>query len=337
MAFRKAHLKNTVDLPVSQVLTNSEEAYKAFIDGIIESTRTGSGALEKLTNAADKDPTFAWANYMVSMFHHRYQRSEAKAKEYASRAMKHRSRLPDIFEINVRILKYKVNGENEKALKLTEMLVELHPGNESYLNNLISEYFEQNQYEKLIKKIEEKRKITGKPNANWQLEIIAYQRMGELKKAEKLAEKLIKENPNNTQALGILGKVYLSSQDWEEAREIYEKLSLLIPDFRYIDSVWKHIDFMENGGEEIDFDDLYEEFVGQYWIENFANFEVDIVAEEELLYIYPPSQSKMQLFATSELGFGTLQGFGTHFRRDSTGQISFMMMKERRRRSLSGG
>ena len=324
----ESHLKNTIDLPISQFLTNSEEAYEDFINGIIESTRTGSQALEQLTVAADKDPTFAWANYMVSMFHHRYQRSEAKAKKYAATAMKHRSRLPDIFEIDVRILNYKVNGDEEKVLKLTEMLVELNPGNDSYFNNLITEYFAQNKYEKLIDAVEKQRKVTGKKNANWLREIIAYLRLGEFNKAEKLAKKMVEKEPDNAQALSILGNIYLSDHEWEEARSTYEKFSLLIPDYPYIDSIWNHIDFMENGGEDLDFEELYQEFVGQYWIENFANFEIDIIAEEGLLYIYPPSQSKMQLFASSEFNYSTFQGFGTYFKRDSSGKISYMMMKE---------
>ncbi|MCB0839187.1 MAG: hypothetical protein KDD99_21090, partial [Bacteroidetes bacterium] len=307
------HLAGTIDLPVAQFLTESEEAYKVFIGGMYGKGNYSTLALEAYTKATEIDPTFAWASYMVSMFHHRFQRSDRKAKIFIDQAMAHRSRLPDIFEIDVRILNYKVKGEDGKALELTEALTQLNPGNTIYLNDLTNEYFDQDEYEKLLETIKKQRKVTGKTTLHQEREIIAFLRIGEVNKAKKIAEKMVEESPEDIKALYRLGIVQLADEEWEEARRIFEKINLFAPEEKHIDKVFEHISFMEDSADLVDFPDLYQKFVGRYWVEEFANFQIDMIDINGFLFAYPTSQSKMAMYALSPYKYSTFQGFDIEF------------------------
>ena len=322
------HLAGTIDLPVAQFLTESEEAYKVFIGGMYGKGNYSTLALEAYTKATEIDPTFAWASYMVSMFHHRFQRSDRKAKIFIDQAMAHRSRLPDIFEIDVRILNYKVKGEDGKALELTEALTQLNPGNTIYLNDLTNEYFDQDEYEKLLETIKKQRKVTGKTTLHQEREIIAFLRIGEVNKAKKIAEKMVEESPEDIKALYRLGIVQLADEEWEEARRIFEKINLFAPEEKHIDKVFEHISFMEDSADLVDFPDLYQKFVGRYWVEEFANFQIDMIDINGFLFAYPTSQSKMAMYALSPYKYSTFQGFDIEFIPDEEGNVVKARMYE---------
>ncbi|MEZ4850571.1 MAG: hypothetical protein R3B93_18545 [Bacteroidia bacterium] len=129
-------------------------------------------------------------------------------------------------------------------------------------------------------------------------------------------------------ALYRLGIVQLADEEWEEARHIFEKINLFAPEEKHIDKVFEHISFMEDSADLVDFPDLYQKFVGRYWVEEFANFQIDMIDINGFLFAYPTSQSKMAMYALSPYKYSTFQGFDIEFIPDEEGNVVKARMYE---------
>lgn len=317
------HLQKVKDLPISQMLTKSLPAYKLFSSALTDrSTGTNFFPFEKLEKVIETDSTFAWAAYTISKYHHQFQRSELTAKSQIKRAMRHRNRLPDIFEAEIRMLQYRIDGEPEKALELSKMLAKLNPAKPTFLMGLASDYFNNDQYDKTIETLQtlkENQALDSDPYTFISLELKAFIRNKELPKALKLAQQYVKDNPENNGAKTQLGLVYLAAQDWEKAKTIFEQQAILNPEYKNFERYLTHIQFMTDSTLNTQ---LFDQLVGEYWIENFSNFQFNIERVEDDLYVKIKNQQKSKLYPMSSLSYFTEHSFSMKFVLDSLGKVS---------------
>lgn len=319
----ESHLAKVQDLPVSQILTQSLPAYKLFSSAISDrSTGVNFFPFVKLQDALKEDSTFAWAAYTISNYHHFFQRSTIAAKQNIRQAMRHRKRLPDIFEIEIRQLQYKIDGEPEKALELGETLANLNPGKSSFRIGLIADYFTNDQCDKALENLEALRQSRALEDDSYQfvnLEIACLIRNQELDKALDLSQRHLKDNPENKTAKSLLGVVYLNRKEWDKAKSLFEQMAILNPEAKNFERYLKHIEFMEDSVFD---NQIYDNLVGEYWIENYANFKFNLFKEGEALFVKVKNQPSGRLYPMSSMNYFTDYNFSLKFVKDSLGNVS---------------
>lgn len=129
------------DLPFQEHTTANLTAYKYYIFGQFpREDFSPNGVEENYYKALELDSTFALASYRAAWECHFYQKSKIDAKNYIRHASRHRQRLPEYRENQIRVLNYSILGENEMAIALSEMQYELQPYNIELLLTLIDVY-----------------------------------------------------------------------------------------------------------------------------------------------------------------------------------------------------
>ncbi|MEM6630299.1 MAG: adenylate/guanylate cyclase domain-containing protein [Bacteroidota bacterium] len=315
----EAHLQEVKDLPLDQYLTSNLKTYESFCKALLISKQNRNLGFKALSEVLEQDSTFAWAHYLLGRNHHLYQRSVLRANYHIDQAMRYRSRMPGIFEADIRRMNYRIKGEPEKALKLTEMMAQLYPRNSIYQFDLIGEYMLQNHYEAALEKIRNYQKIFGEPFAEADKEASCLIFLNREQEGIRRAEEFMKANPNIPQVHFSLGEFQINLGNWEKARESYDKMALLAPDNYVIPLMLSHVDFMQDSSHLVN-EALYQEFDGWYRTP-FSKFEVQILEQNGKLYSQVKNQSRTSLYPLSTHQYISPWGLGFQFVANELGYI----------------
>jgi len=219
------------DLPFREHMTNDSEAYRSFIHGLYYE-ELSANTFRSLNHAVEQDSTFALAAYYYAWFSHFWQSSKVSALKYINHAMRHRQRLPEHQDINTRILYYRISGEAEKAITLSEMQHELQPYNAELLNALIDVYRENfliNKEHDALKKLNQlKPQARDLPN---QIDLTnSYLKINRINEGLKYIENILEKHPENPDYLMAKGQFHLHNNDLDKAEEAFQKAILLFPE-----------------------------------------------------------------------------------------------------------
>jgi len=237
LGISKKVLNSFPDLPVDEQLTRNLDALRHFETGESINQAWGLGYYPIAGNrrvswrrAVELDSTFALASWRHAYDTYVYHSSRESARKYINLAMRHCSRLSEVSELQVRTLYYLIHGENEKAIALAEMQCDLQPSNINLLEELISIY----QRNFKIQKVESATVLLNKlvPNLpDYQIQLArSYLFTGKFKKGIRVLRKLLRDNPENTDALLQMGQLYLHENDLEAAEKAFQKAILLSPE-----------------------------------------------------------------------------------------------------------
>ncbi|MEL6845356.1 MAG: hypothetical protein AAFP02_19285, partial [Bacteroidota bacterium] len=332
----EAELRTARDLPMRQILTNSIPAYRTLCqsyEGYLKQDYSKIGLYEK--QAVGMDSSFAWAALMTATTAYSFLQSDEMAKKYIDLAMKHRKRLPEVFDAKVRQLNYRIADEPEKALELSKLLVELHPGNFSYRQNLINDYYSQDQFGAVMEQIEILQSLREDPCELFYLEGNTLLRMGEIKKGIERTLSCQRSYPNNASLAQTLGELYLADEQYEKARQSFQRAELLESSYLDWDKLEPHLSYMQDSIDRKDLPDLYENLVARYYHNRSTLFYFDVNTNGQLLFINGPRQQKYPYYPVGGNRFVATTGHEATFYFDESGKPSSVDAKEPSGRSYT--
>lgn len=322
------HISNIIDIPAGQYLTSSGEAYQRFCEAMILRNNGNFFPFGILEEVIKIDSTFAWANYYKATLHHYFQRGKQEGIKSISQAMRHRKRLPQTFEIQIQKLDYEIRGEPEKALQLSEVLTEMNPGNYVFWQNYIREAYNKSEYRKTIEAIEAYREITGDHQHHLFVEASCRFVIGEYDRALKNVKEYARESGNSEQGLLLEGQIYLAKKDYKTAESTFEKLSLLVPESKNSEAFIRHIHFMTDSAEKYRTPEWYDQFVGNYMVENFAEFKLVLKRDKDQLWFKAVNQKFSLIYPVSRYHYITTFPFELEWIPNENGVIDRMRAKE---------
>ena len=124
----KQHIEETKDLPVVDLLTESEDALKSYRNGLQTLTvqRDFNGAAAHFQEATQIDPTFALSHlyhYIVML----QQGQMQPALQSLGKAQQHNYRLSEQLKYLVKVAQLNLSGNQEQALEATKQWASLFP------------------------------------------------------------------------------------------------------------------------------------------------------------------------------------------------------------------
>ncbi len=323
------HLRDFVDLPLTAMLTSSPLAYQKFSEGVIGLISQDLAFFTRFEEAIALDSTFSWASYSYARTLYFYQRSEEVQKKFIDKAMRTSDRLPDMFEMMVKQLHYRINDMPEKALELSQLMVEIDPDKASNWTSLISESFLQEDFELCLDAIEKYRKLRGDNDFQALTEAQCHLWLGDADKGLKAIENYMRLNPRDQEGLMIQGQLLLVEEEPEEAKEVFKKGSLFYPAHEPFELLIRHCDHVMAHGALSEGE--LQDYVGEYWIADMPAFGMNISSQLGYLVFQAGDQSKLLMFPyDKEDRFAMSFTAKAKFSRDSASQEVTKMFFEQK-------
>lgn len=320
----ESYISQIKDLPLNEYLTRSMEAYGHLIEST--ASRNNTNSFKYLASATEADPNFTWAHYLLSRKHHAFQRSKKAAESHIKQAMANRTVLPEVFDVQVRLLNYRIHEESEKALRLLEMLVQMYPNNSIYRSKLIEEYRQQRKYDKTLDAINAFQKQTGNPDFRVLLKAQTLMHLNREKEGIKFLSQYIEKNPQVTNVQGVLAELYASNGEWDKAKELLERVQILNPEFNAIPQLIDYVEFMKDSSAYIT-PKFLKELEGVY-LTITGKMEFRIIAEERKLFLQVKNQNTTPLYPMNAEYYITPWGMKQRFLGNGIGGYDILETEE---------
>lgn len=222
-------LNATPDLPVSDLMTDNLEAYGNYIQGRYFSY-FDNGPVLPLKRAIQLDSTFAKACFRFAYMCYIRQLSDESALRTISQAIRHRHRLSEFSDVETRILYYLIVGDTTKVVELSKNQYELRSRDFSLLNELYNTYLTLSLYDRAEGIALRMNELL--PNfPPYQLDLVySYLLSGKPDKSLEVLIALLKENPENVEALLRMGEACLHVKDLDAAEEAFKRAIILMPE-----------------------------------------------------------------------------------------------------------
>jgi class 3 adenylate cyclase/tetratricopeptide (TPR) repeat protein len=314
-----AYAAQAADLPAAQYLTSSMPAFQAFANGILGSHASGGYfSIGELERALQLDSTFAWCAFTLGETYRAYQRSPKKIQSASALAMRHRKRLPDVFESNVRLFYYSQHGEADKALDLARLLARMNPQNLNYWLSYLQQALEQEAYEETLEALKEFKQLRYDARIYTGIAAHCHFQLKQYKQAIELLENYVEAYPEDRINQLALGQMYLAVKKPEKARQIFEQGALLAPEQTAFAQFIKHMDFAAAGGK-VRFQP--EQIAGEYWMTNASSIRAVVTWREGQLYLRTGNQYRMALYPVDSVNYCTAFGLDISLLPDSSGGV----------------
>ena len=220
---------NFIDLPVSNLYTNSLEALKFYTKGIQQAhfNKNFKAALDNGEKAIQSDPNFAYAYAKVSEYL-LFLNQVAESKVVIGKAMQLKDVLSERMQFSVKF-HYMDFESPVKALTLLEMWSQLYPKDFKPYSLLINLYKRRSEIEKA--KTTALRALDNGHTGSLLLTLANIENaQGNSEMAIEYYDRFEKEFPHKVKDIFGKGNVYLAQGDFDRAQDHFEKLYLLNPD-----------------------------------------------------------------------------------------------------------
>jgi len=224
----EVHINSREDLPIQEILTSSEEAFKIFSEALHAASFEGNEgqAFQLLNRATDIDPNFAYAHLQLSVLYLRFNQF-TRAREFVDRTIELSYKLPKRDQFQAKSLYYFLNEEQEKRKRVLEVWSELYPEDIAPYYTLGLLYYTEGRSEEAIAAFKKALKIDDyRGNILVYLSRI-YDSLGDFDEARKYIQQFADKYPENPQSFQLLGEHYMRQGDFDNARTAYEKASLI--------------------------------------------------------------------------------------------------------------
>ena len=289
-------INSFLDLPFQEFVTGNFDAYRYYILGYY-SKLLSTNFYINLSQAIVQDSTFAFASYYYAWYLHNYQLCKISARKYINLALRHRQKLPEYQDIQIRTLNYSIFGEKEKAIALSEMQYELQPYNIRLLRTLFGVYTTNLLFDKAEEATEKLNELV--PDfPEYQIALAnSYLLSNKLDKGLKYIKKRIEENPEHKGFLYKKGQFLLHKGDLDNAEKVFQKAILVSPeDKNDWSALLDHINFARNKTQK---SDNLQKFTGRYRLESIEMYW-DIIIHNDHLFGKGGNQGGWFQYQTSD-------------------------------------
>lgn len=251
-------LSETADLPLRELLTESEEAYRAYVEAYraVALESDYAAALEHAARAVERDSSFAlahWLRYAAAA----YANQGDVARASLEAAMEHRYRLPQREQYYVRREYHgSLRQDPERALQLAEMSVSVNPEDiearlvlalyyqvRDRIDDAVAQYLEvlrvaptqtqallavgqlyagQGDYERSIEHLGRYAELEPEQTQVYPLLASAYRAQGRFDEARAECERPLLLEPEDVGAQVCLGEIAADRGRWDEAERQFE-------------------------------------------------------------------------------------------------------------------
>ncbi|MGD8413384.1 MAG: protein kinase [Candidatus Latescibacterota bacterium] len=224
----EGHIGQVKDLPISEVMTNSEPAMKDFVLGWTEFliNNDSQTAIESTERAVAEDSTFAVAWLALYSFY-RLDNRVAEAGKAIDNVMNYLYKLPERQQYMAKSIYYDNNQEPDRQLAVLEMLVELYPDDLDARALLANAYTYRNETDKAVEQIRSALKIDP---YNFDLvgglvDLLVDQ--AKFDEARDALEAYSSIRPDDAAALVKLGELEETRGDLDAARRAYDRALII--------------------------------------------------------------------------------------------------------------
>jgi tetratricopeptide (TPR) repeat protein len=225
------YIKDEQDLPVSEMVTASVQAFKSYISGMnaVVFDRNWGTALKNFEQSVTEDPTFAYAYSDIQGLAGQMNQREKSEQAFKS-LMQYLYKLPERIQYLVKSEYYAFKEEKEKQISVLKMMGELNPKDVASHMLLTNIFSKGNLFDDAI--VEAKRVFEIDPGLKDALLEIGslYQQKGELREALKYYEKYAGQFPGEVKSFAVIGDLYRKMGDSERAKSYFKKALLIEPE-----------------------------------------------------------------------------------------------------------
>jgi tetratricopeptide (TPR) repeat protein len=217
------------DLPVSEISTESEEAYRIFMEGTLAVAIDNDyqRAAERMTAAVEADSTFGLA-HMSAFVVRGYMQDVAGLTESAELAMRYLYRLPPKNRFAMKANYYmNIERDPDKALAVTRMWTQLHPEDEDAFRQLAAFHMFRGESEEQVAALEHVLQIDPSDFDTLQNIGTIYREMGRYDDAARWLEKFVTTYPERASGRIELARLYIDMAQRERALKELDEVLLL--------------------------------------------------------------------------------------------------------------
>jgi tetratricopeptide (TPR) repeat protein len=256
IGFEDSYIENTIDLPVSEVLTPSFNAIAEFTIGMEDILIDGryKTGVSRIQNAIEIDSIFTKAYYELSNFYMNMNRLP-DALASLEFVLDNPYRLTEREQFLAKSRYYFITGDNDKRIKVLQMYKDLYPQDIESYNQLGEALYEMGNFKEAEIVFEEGLKID-----DYRGEFL--RRLGHINKARRNYDQALKyyemyqeKYPDVSRSYKLLGGLHLETGNFDEAEINLEKAVLL--DSRAISSGVDLIEVKQRKGQ---FEEALEEY-----------------------------------------------------------------------------
>jgi len=222
------HIEEVKDLPVSELMTHSVPALRAYMEGLKESMLNNDfqSAIEHLEQSIQEDEQFAPAHiHLFAVFANSNETEKSRAPLQS--AMQYIYKFPERMQFEIKSIYYLVKEDKDKRLAVLKMWTEMYPEDINAHNRLADFYERENQLDKAISCYTRILEIAPEQYRNLHLIGDLYIQKQNYERALEYFEQYADQFPNEPLSFTRLGEFYETQGDYERAKVNYEKALLL--------------------------------------------------------------------------------------------------------------
>ncbi len=228
----QAHIENTVDLPVAEILTGSIPALKSFYSGYNEYILRENleNGLEFIAKSVQEDTTFAYAYIYLYYFNMMNNKMEVSMQALLS-LMNYLHKLPERIQFGIKHdYYYQIKQDSKMSMEVAKNWAELYPEDITAHIVLAVRYMILNQKEN---ELAEYKKILSLDPGQFKFLLNIgeiYKDQGKFEEALEYYRLYADELPNSSKSFTELGDLYMTYGEYEQAGSFYNKALLIEPD-----------------------------------------------------------------------------------------------------------
>ncbi|MCH8300907.1 MAG: tetratricopeptide repeat protein [Candidatus Marinimicrobia bacterium] len=224
------HIAEVTDLPVSEMLTDSINAFRSYIAGknaaIFDNDWNRS--VEHMENAVRLDPTFSYAYFFLQEGYMLTNQGQ-KREEAFGPLMQHLYKLPERVRYLVKVVYYDFKEDPDKQFGVAKMMVDLYPDDIMGHQLLSMLYMIRGQRDEVVSEL--KRILELDPEQYEVLQQIGsiHKDKGEFEEALKYYKEYADHFPEDYKSFAAIGGLYKTLGNYEEAKSYYDKALIIEP------------------------------------------------------------------------------------------------------------
>jgi tetratricopeptide (TPR) repeat protein len=222
------HVERTPDLPVTELLSDSLVAVRAFLQAEYAEGRDAAANLRLLAAAVGTDSTFALAQAALGEAYLAFNQPEDAYAAYET-ALRHEYRLSERSRFEVKARYYQVTRQPEKTLAIARMRTDLYPTDPSAWDVLGIVLINQADTEGAVEALEQGRALDPSSWSRVQLLGQAYMNAGRPDDARTVYQRHADRYPERLAPIRAIGAMYLQQGGFTPAAEQFEKALLIDP------------------------------------------------------------------------------------------------------------